>query len=132
MKSAFVCGFNSHFADSTYFLRNPLTSAESRTINYIYVTVFVSSEILLVKSLTFWNMFKDLSLESRNIQTQYYAPIQCTVWPRNEMIKNKRFFCRKNINFYIKKMKKIKFCCEGFSRFYNRQVLSSSGLVQFF
>ena len=28
-------------------------------------------------------MFKDLSLESRNIQTQYCAPIQCTVSPRN-------------------------------------------------
>ena len=27
-------------------------------------------------------MFKDLSLESRNIQTQNCAPIQCTVWPR--------------------------------------------------
>ena len=30
-------------------------------------------------------MFKDLFLESRNIQTQNYAPIQCTVWPRNEI-----------------------------------------------
>ena len=29
-------------------------------------------------------MFKDLSLESRNINTQNCAPIQCTVWPRNE------------------------------------------------
>ena len=29
------------------------------------------------------NMFKDLSLESRNIQTQNCAPIQCTIWPRN-------------------------------------------------
>ena len=27
-----------------------------------------------------FNMFKDLSLESRNIQTQNCAPIQCTVW----------------------------------------------------
>ena len=33
--------------------------------------------------LTVWNMFKDLSLESTNIQTQNCAPIQCTVWPRN-------------------------------------------------
>ena len=28
-------------------------------------------------------MFKDLSLEYRNIQTQNYAPIQCTLWPSN-------------------------------------------------
>ena len=31
-------------------------------------------------------MFKDLSLEYRNIQTQNCAPIQCTVWPRNDRI----------------------------------------------
>ena len=30
-----------------------------------------------------FNMFKDLSMESRNKQTQNCAPIQCTVWPRN-------------------------------------------------
>ena len=29
-------------------------------------------------------MFKNLSLESRNIQTQNCTPIQCKVWPRNE------------------------------------------------
>ena len=28
-------------------------------------------------------MYKDFSMESRNIQTQNCAPIQCTVWPRN-------------------------------------------------
>ena len=28
-------------------------------------------------------MLKQLPLESRNIQTQNCAPIQCTVWPRN-------------------------------------------------
>ena len=33
--------------------------------------------------LTIWNMFKYLCLEPRNIQTQNFAPIQCTVWPRN-------------------------------------------------
>ena len=33
-------------------------------------------------------MFKDLSMESRNIQTQNCAPIQCTVWPRNETFLN--------------------------------------------
>ena len=33
-----------------------------------------------------FNMFKDLSLESRNLQTQNCAPIRCTVCPRNEKI----------------------------------------------
>ena len=33
--------------------------------------------------LTFWNMFKYLSLKSRKKQTQNCAPFQCTVWPRN-------------------------------------------------
>ena len=42
---------------------------------------FVHSFPLIVP--TKFNMFKDLSLESRNIQTQNCAPIQCTVWPRN-------------------------------------------------
>ena len=32
--------------------------------------------------LTFWNLFKYLSPESRNTMTQNCAPIQCTVWPR--------------------------------------------------
>ena len=34
--------------------------------------------------LTFWNKFLDLSLESRNIQTQNCLPIQCRLWPRIE------------------------------------------------
>ena len=33
-----------------------------------------------------FNRFIDLSQESRNIQTQNCAPIQCTVWPRNIVI----------------------------------------------
>ena len=28
-------------------------------------------------------MFKDLSLETRNLQTKNCASTQCTVWPRN-------------------------------------------------
>ena len=32
--------------------------------------------------LTFWIIIKSLSMESRNIQTQNFAPIQCTVWTR--------------------------------------------------
>ena len=41
-------------------------------------------------------MFKDLSLESRNIQTQNCAPIQCTVWPRNGFFDdfNESFFAK--------------------------------------
>ena len=42
---------------------------------------------------TFWNMFRYLSLESRNTQTQNCAPIQCTVWPRNG--------CQKRVNGYL-------------------------------
>ena len=29
------------------------------------------------------NMFKDLSMESRNIQLQHFATIKCTVWAHN-------------------------------------------------
>ena len=29
--STYICGFDLHFADFTYILRNPLTVAESRT-----------------------------------------------------------------------------------------------------
>ena len=90
------------FADSTYFVRNPVTVAESRTTSYIsllrnpqqnkcankiYVTGICTQNPLKFfkwNPLTFWNIFKDLSLESRDIQTQNCAPIQCTVWPRNE------------------------------------------------
>ena len=48
---------------------------------------------------TNFNMFKDLSLESRNIQTQNCAPIQCRVWPRNEgtiVLLQKTFTAKKN------------------------------------
>ena len=59
-------------------LRNPqIVSA----IRFLFAD---STSVLLI----FWNMLKDLSLESTNIQTQNYAPIQCTVWPR---IMNTRF-----------------------------------------
>ena len=36
-----------------------------------------------------FNMFKDLYLESTNIQTQNCEPIQCTVWPRSNDIFSK-------------------------------------------
>ena len=89
------------FADSTYILRNLLKVAESRTTSYIcllrnpqqikcadkiYVTsIFTRNPSKSCKwnPLTFWNMFKYLSLESRNKQKQKCAPIQCTVWPLN-------------------------------------------------
>ena len=51
-----------------------------------YVTVICTQNPLKFckwNPLTFWNMFKDLSLKSRNRQTQKCAPIQCTVWHRN-------------------------------------------------
>ena len=81
------------FADSTYVLRNPRTVSESRTASNICLLrkpqqnkcadkIYVTG-ICTRNPLKFWNIFKDLSLESRNIQTQNCAPIQCTVWPRN-------------------------------------------------
>ena len=49
---------------------------------------FLSSFIVSLSLIfpTKFYMFKDLSLESRNIQTQNCAPIQCTVWPRNAFL----------------------------------------------
>ena len=88
------------FADSTNILRNPLTIEESRTTSYIcllrnpqqikYADKFYVTSICTRNPrksfkwnpLTFWNMFKYLSLKSRNMQTQNCVPIQCTVWPR--------------------------------------------------
>ena len=92
------------FADSTYILRIPLTfcGIHSQLRNPEQLAIFACCGIrtktnvatkftlqVLVrgipekfckrKPLTFWNMFKDLSLESRSIQTQNGAPIQCTV-----------------------------------------------------
>ena len=96
------------FVDSTYILwiphtfcgihlelRNPSISyicllRNSQQNNYadiVYITGNCTrnpQNICKWNPLTFCNMFKDLSLESRNIQTQNFAPIQCTVWPRNE------------------------------------------------
>ena len=37
------------------------------------------------------NKIKDLSLESRNIQTKNCAPIQCTLWPRYDNFHQKYF-----------------------------------------
>ena len=111
------CGFHLHFA-------KPLTVAESRTTSYIcllqnpqqhncadktYVTATCTrnpEHFCKWNPFTFWNMFKDLSLESRNIHpgnclqlrrsrlaqafTQNCAPIQCTVWPRNVINSKKK------------------------------------------
>ena len=89
----FVCEF--HLS-----LRNSLTVAESRTTSHIYLLRHPQQNKCADKfyatgfctrnprnfcrwnPLTFWNMFKDLSLESRNIQTQNCTPMQCTIWPR--------------------------------------------------
>ena len=43
-----------------------------------------------------FNMFKDLSLESRIIQTQNCAPIQCIVWPRN--VTFSCYYCSIDVN----------------------------------
>ena len=42
--------------------------------------------------LTFGNLFEDFSLESRNLQTQNCAPIQCTVWPRKDPLNISTFW----------------------------------------
>ena len=62
---------------STTFIRSLRNPQQNQCADKIYVT-----GICTRNSFTFWNMLKDLSLESRNIQTQNCAPIQCTVWPR--------------------------------------------------
>ena len=46
-------------------------------------------------------MFKDWSLESRNVQTQKSEPIQCTVWSRNDCFKKFSKTVRKSITFLI-------------------------------
>ena len=48
-----------------------------------------------------FNMFKDLSLESRNIPTQNCAPIQITVWSRNDCVKKFSKTVRRPITFLI-------------------------------
>ena len=105
------CGFHLHFADSNYILRYSLTVAESRTNSYIcllrnpqqnncadkiYVTAICTRNprnFCRLDPLTFCIMFKVLSLESRNIQTENCVPIQCTVWPRNEAMHRTRYAC---------------------------------------
>ena len=104
LNSFTVCGFRLQIlripltiVDSTYIFQNPLTVAESRTTSYICLLRNPQqnkcADKINVTSIctrnprkfckwnphTFWNMFKYLSLESRNIQIQNFAPIQCTV-----------------------------------------------------
>ena len=82
------CRRNLHTASEVRInLRNPLTFAESVYIrgirnNYLYSLVDAEPETksicrqnlpysyLYAESTVIWNMFEDLSLESRNIQTQ--------------------------------------------------------------
>ena len=93
-------------------MRNPLTFAESGTTTYlrslqnpqqnqcddkIYaggICTRIPLKFCKWNPLPFWNIIKDLSLESRNMQTQNCAPIQCTVWPRSA-------FSTKNSKSYI-------------------------------
>ena len=127
LNSFTVCGFRLQilripptFADSTFILRNPLTFAESKTTSYfcllrnpqqinsadkIYVTSICTRNLRKSckwSSLTFWNLVKYLSLESRNIQTQVFAPIQCTVWPQNKENSEKNFSSLPIVAMYSK------------------------------
>ena len=92
------------FADSFYILWNPITVTESITTSYIrllrnpqcnkcadkiYVTGICTRNPLKFckwNRLTIWQMFKGLSLEPGNTQTQNWAPIQWTVWTRNALL----------------------------------------------
>ena len=95
---------------SLYILRNPLTVAESRTTSFFHwlrkpqqnkcaVKYFFTgvTDVLKRNSLTFQNLFRDLSLESRNIHTQCCVPIQCKVWPRNEVFDECSFHALCNV-----------------------------------
>ena len=108
LNSYSVCGFRLQilripltFADSTYILRILLTVAESKTTSYICLLRNPQRNKCAEKiyhtsickrnprnsckwnPLKLWNVFKCLSLESRNKQTQNCTPIQCTAWSRN-------------------------------------------------
>ena len=99
--STHICGFHLHFAKSTYScgIQNNqlfLLLAESATkqmgrqkLRYRYMYA-ESTEFYLWNSPTFKNIFQDLFLDFRNIQTQNCAPIECTVWPRNVRLKEKK------------------------------------------
>ena len=54
---------------------------EKKRYSFLYSE---STEILLKESTYMLEGFKDLSVESRNMQAKNCAPIQCTIWPRNE------------------------------------------------
>ena len=70
--------------------------------------------------LTFWNMFKDdLSVEFRNIQTRYFAPIMCTAWPRNSLCVSIQFqfmfqasstICFASVRLYVSTQWNLEFC----------------------
>ena len=58
----------------------------SKCADKIYVTAICtrnSSKFCMWNPLAFWNIIKDLLRESRNVQIQNCALIQCTIWPRN-------------------------------------------------
>ena len=75
-ESRTVCGIHKQMIQLAIFAKR--NQQQNKCADKIYVT-----GICLWNPLTFGNIFKDLSRESRNIQTQNCAPIQCTVWPRN-------------------------------------------------
>ena len=54
-----------------------------QNLRYRYL-IKESTEVLLLESTNILEHVQSLSVESRNIQTQNCAPIQCTVWPRKD------------------------------------------------
>ena len=71
----------------TEFEGGKLEILEGQTVHFLDCQCFRNKDAPFVLSFaliipTKFNMFKDLFLESRNIQEQNCAPIQLTVWPR--------------------------------------------------
>ena len=70
---------------TTTYIRSLLKPQQNQCADKICVTAVCTRNPLkfcMWNPLIFWNMIKDLSLDSRNIQTQNCAPIQCKVWRR--------------------------------------------------
>ena len=88
-ESTYICGIRLHLRNPEQLPKFARCRAATKSMyrqnlryRYLYVT---RNPLKFFKwnPLTFCYMFKDLSLESRSIQTQNCALIQYTVWPRN-------------------------------------------------
>ena len=87
-----VCGGNFWTKCLIFIIFSKTTHYEAKLCILCIVSGFRNKHapfVLLLFFPSLWSfrqsftMFKDLSLESRNIQTQNCAPIKCTLWPRN-------------------------------------------------